>query len=183
MYNSFLQSGSLEEVEIGHPTYHHFLGHGDSDSYLDKLIYSKDSQGEILNEILCKLQNPLVESHHDILINTWTVPRQSTVLENSGLVKAPRLPNERHRIVWSDEGIEAYQELLIPHLQRLQVLWAGPQSKSCVSLLMSSTSNILSTAARSTNKSFSFANRTLVKEKQSPRHIRALSRRLLQLWK
>ena len=65
------QQYELQQAQIHHPTYHHFLGNGSSDSYLDKLLYSNSlAVKETLVKIICKLTNPLVESHHDIIVSS-----------------------------------------------------------------------------------------------------------------
>ena len=62
----------LNCIPIKHATYHHFLGDGLYDSHLDKLMYSKTVRfPEILTKNICKFSNPLVNSHHDLIISKW----------------------------------------------------------------------------------------------------------------
>ena len=64
----------LEIVDIPHPTYHHFTGDGASDSHLDVLIHST-AASEQLTGIFCKLEDPLITSHHDILLSSFHLPQ------------------------------------------------------------------------------------------------------------
>ena len=57
----FCSSHGLLEVPLTSPSYHHFTGNGSSDSYLDKLFFSKAvSRAEILLTQHCKLENSLI---------------------------------------------------------------------------------------------------------------------------
>ena len=62
-------------VKFQHPTYHHFLGNGASDSDLDVLLHS-DQEGvhEELVKLECKLENDMVDSHHDFLVSSIFIP-------------------------------------------------------------------------------------------------------------
>ena len=52
----------LCSLSISHPTYHHFMGGGASDSHLDKIFFPKDAKFiETLINITCKLTNPLID--------------------------------------------------------------------------------------------------------------------------
>ena len=75
MLNYLCTEQFLHCIPIDHCTYHHFQGNGDSDSHLDKLLYSSDSTlPEKVLKIICKLDNPLIESHHDIIISSFGLP-------------------------------------------------------------------------------------------------------------
>ena len=57
---------NLCEVDINHPTYHDFTGGGNSDSNLDKILFPKYLIfNEELTEILCKIEDPRIDSHHE----------------------------------------------------------------------------------------------------------------------
>ena len=118
--DKFSNEQDLTSVPITHPTYYHFLGNGQSDSHLDKLLFSKNTFPEELISIICKLSNPLVDSHHDVILTRWSLPYFSHHLESSDNVKAPRIENNRVQISWSEEGIGIYQILLTPYLISLQ---------------------------------------------------------------
>jgi len=70
------ETHKLDEVNLGHKTYHHFVGNGTSDSDLDKLLYSPQP-AEKLTNVICKLSNPLVNSLHDVIISTLTFQQQN----------------------------------------------------------------------------------------------------------
>ena len=71
----FMTSNNLYDIPICHTTYHHFTGDGASDSHLDRLLVTSSiTNVEKINTIICKLKNPLVNSHHDILISTVKIP-------------------------------------------------------------------------------------------------------------
>ena len=97
----FTTTNNLYEVPISHTTYHHFKGGGLSDSHLDRLLGTAKTE-EILT-IVCKLDNPLVNSHHDLLISAVNIPLipPSNVPMNGDNITAPRVENKRSKILWS----------------------------------------------------------------------------------
>ena len=71
----FLTKHNLHRLHISHLTYHHFIGNGLFDSDLDVVLYSNTpSATETLVDVICKLQNPLINSLHDIIISEFTLP-------------------------------------------------------------------------------------------------------------
>ena len=136
------------------PTYHHFTGDGQSDSFLDRLLFSKTvAHQEYVNLIECKLDNPLVNSHHDLLLSKWFLPDVDEKESNNENVIAPIAENNRLKVTWSDFGIQEYQNLVVPHLSRLQDLWLSSKStKTAASLLLESTNNLLTSSAAMTNR-------------------------------
>ena len=154
MFDALITTNYLVEVNIDHKTYHHFTGDGHSDSCLDKIIHSAGvSHAEVLNHILCSKIEPRIDSHHDLLFSTWIVPALVNVDVNSSLnIRAPKSDNSRHKIIWSDQGIQKYQETIVPHLSRLQILWLSTSpTKSSMQLLLQATNEALTTCARSSN--------------------------------
>ena len=114
----------MNEVKLNHPTYHHFTGNGTRDSNLDRILFSTQHQGqEKLIDILCKHDHPLVNSTHDVILTSWLPLLVENPVEEYEKVRAPKIENTRHRIVWSDDGITAYQKIVIPLLRRLQDQW------------------------------------------------------------
>ena len=113
---------SLLRVSINHNTYHHFLGGGLYDSEIDVLLHTDlPGVGEQVVEVLCVQENPHLLSHHDIILSQCSIPPSpSTKLQSVGLVKAPRLPNTRERVIWSAEGADEYCSLVMPALQLLR---------------------------------------------------------------
>ena len=65
----------LQEVHIPKPTYHHFTGEGKSDSFLDRVFFSSsDTSFESLTEIECSKENPIIDSHHDLIRTELVLP-------------------------------------------------------------------------------------------------------------
>ena len=103
LFSSFCKKFKLSRVPLNHNTYHHFCNFGYSDSELDVLLHSEhESVKECLVQLLCQEENPLVDSHHDLLVSTCKIPAlPSKIVDKSENVSAPKLDNNRHRIVWS----------------------------------------------------------------------------------
>ena len=94
----FISNLGLQSVNIQHPTYHHFLGNGIYDSNLDRIFYTSEGGcSEKLSLVLCKLDNPLLDSHHDMLISTvYMSTKQAPCVEGSlRNITAPRTANKR----------------------------------------------------------------------------------------
>jgi hypothetical protein len=108
LFHSFCRDFNLSRVPLNHKTYHHFQGLGASDSELDVLLYSNhEGVHERLSSIQCRQENPLVDSHHDLLFSSCTIPCiQVKGPETSQNVSDPKLENQRHKILWSAEGIK-----------------------------------------------------------------------------
>ena len=142
---------SLTHTVIDHPTYHHFLGGGLSDSELDVLLHSVDVSESLL-KIICKLENPLVTSHHDALLSCFNLPCMACPSPPPNPPPAPRIENNRVKILWSESGIQAYQSLIAENLSRLRSNWHECSSIASISVLIQSTNAILDRFARETNK-------------------------------
>ena len=183
LLDHFCKQFSLLEVPILHPTYHHFVGR--SESFLDRILFTSSlSQPEVLKTIHCKLAEPFINSHHDMLITTWSVPSMKTPATSTDNIVAPKVENNRHKVIWSDSGIEAYQELVIPHLSRLQELWLHSSSRTSSSLLLEATNNVLSSSALKTNKAIPLNGSSKPKAKNfTPRPIRLSQNKLLKEYK
>ena len=73
--NHLLDKHNLKQVDLKHPTYHHFLGQGEFDSSLDVILYVKKADiSENIEAIICKHQHPLVQSHHDLILSSFSTP-------------------------------------------------------------------------------------------------------------
>ena len=107
--NHLNEKHSLGQLDLLHPSYHHFVGFGEFDSALDVILHTKHSQvPESLVEIVCKLQHPLIQSHHDLIISSCSllpICNKNTNEENNNIV-APRVDNTRMKIIWTEDGIE-----------------------------------------------------------------------------
>ena len=92
IFTSFAQEYQLARVPINLHTYHHFMGHGQSDSELDVILFS-DLPGfsEGILAIQCNLLHPLVDSHHDLLVST------------SSLAVKSEAPQQNHRTLLHPE--------------------------------------------------------------------------------
>ena len=173
IFKYFCQDYNLQEVPIPHPTYHHFVG--DTSSSLDKLLVTNDGDlPEVLVHVHCKLQEPLVDSHHDLIVSSWKLPTAAKINNSDENIVAPQLPNNRLKIFWSDEGIEEYQQIVVPHLTRIQELWLSSPTKATLSLLLNATSNLLTSSAALTNR---FVSLDL---SSKPRHMKTIPKFILK---
>ena len=182
--NSFIKTHNLQEMDNGHLTYHHFMGNGESDSKLDR-IFTTSLESEMLDAVICRKNDPLIDSHHDVLISRCCLLEQNDYSTESHLnytSSAPRVTNSRHKIMWTDEGVRQYQNLVPNHLIRLQETWLQSPSKSCVSLLFSATSDVLTSCAKASNKYVSLSSKPAVKQHKVPHQVRSLTRQVLKLW-
>jgi hypothetical protein len=150
----FRDKHKLTSVGLHHPSYHHFMGAGgEFDSTLDVLLHSSNPEvKEKLLAQICKNQHPLVNSHHDLILSDVSLPPSISPFIDSSLPMAPRVPNERAKILWSEEGISDYQSVIGPCLDNLAARWSSPGSRTSISILLSATNSLLHTAATSTNR-------------------------------
>ena len=177
----FTDEQNLSMLQISHPTYHHFLGEGASDSFLDKIMFPKSlPHSDVLTSIICKLTDPLVDSHHDIILSSWTLVDEIPNDDCHENLVAPRVPNLRHKVIWTDAGVEAFQDMVLPHLARLQDLWLCSPSKTSCSLLLESTNSVLTKCASLTNKTVSLAHHLEPKSACTPRPVKISGNKLLR---
>ena len=170
---------ALKNLNFDHPTHHHFMGNGSADAQLDLLLYSgPDNHAETLSSIMCSRTNPLVCSHHDIILSNLPLPPEASQTPSSGLISAPRVPNRRVKILWDDDKIPAYENLVSHQLTQLMNLWQPPYSPTTFSLLLQSTNDILSTCAQSTNR---YLDLSIQREPRPSRHpgVRAAHKKSL----
>ena len=161
LFQHFLLNNNLRSLPTNHPTYHHFLNDGRSDSSIDVILSSNlTSEGfpnkseESLLKIIFGKTNPCIDSSHDALVSRLSfppIPIHAHPADN--LITAPRVPNTKHKITWSDEGILAYQELLSHTLPSLQLEAPEELFPGNASILFHMTNHILTTATQYTNKS------------------------------
>ena len=148
----FCTKFSFKNLDLGHPTHHHFQGLGASDAQLDLLLFrGPQGQSESLTSISCSLENPLVMSHHDLVSSSFSVPRCAPK-QASSLVSAPIVKNERVKIFWSEEGCASYLPLVSPTLARLRESFSTPASPALFDILLASTNYLLSSAAQASCK-------------------------------
>ena len=146
-------------VPINHNTYHHFINNGVSDSCIDAIIFSEvtsdghpSSITESLTKILCSKTNPAIDSSHDALLSTFSLPLQPIQEPTSDNIEAPRVHLARHKILWSEAGISEYQKLLSQSLPPLLTDYRDTTEPEVATILFKVTNNILNEAAKSTNK-------------------------------
>ena len=71
---SFKNKFNLTEIEFEHNTYHHFVGEGLFDSKLDVIYHNSTHEShESVTEILCNRMYPSINSHHDIILSTFSL--------------------------------------------------------------------------------------------------------------
>ena len=169
----------LAETPVEHPTYHHFLGDGRSDSQLDVLLHSKKST-ETLLKVFCKLENPLVTSHHDALLSSFQLPPQLLPRTPPSNPLAPRLVNTRVKIHWTDAGVQAYKNCVSENLSRLRSTWLDPSSRGSFTVLLQSTNSFLDICARETNTFSTLSNKPKDKSVKKPRFLQLSERKLLR---
>ena len=133
---------------------------------------------------MCNLDHPLINSHHDCILSSLKIDKQieSIRVEAKNLC-APKIPNDRLKIIWSDEGVADYQRLVVPQLHRLSELWLDPSSKNSTSLLLKSTNDVLSLSAKSTNRYITLSTKPQDKSHKIPRHLKSQAQFLLKMWK
>ena len=81
------------------------------------------------------MQHPLINSHHDLLVSTTLIPAAHTA-SSQNVSSAPKVPNNRTKILWSEEDIEAYQSLVGHFLPEIGHRWSDSTSKISISILL-----------------------------------------------
>ena len=183
LLNIFCKDFELKESILHHKTYHHFTGNGRSDSNLDKLLYSEALEiPESVQKINCKMEDPAIDSHHDMIISAFHLPKTPDAEASVDSIVAPKVENNCMKEFWSDEGIEEYQNIVVPELLRIHELWfpSATHSKTSLSLLFESTNKILTATAIDTNKSVKLAHRSSPRSKPTPPKIRKSANQLLK---
>ena len=181
IFSSFLEQHCLSQVKISHKTYHHFLGGGAFDSNIDIILEPKDSPCESITTIYCKHDYPQIDSHHDVILSSFSIPVGDLPSPQDNLITAPRLSIHRHKILWSDEGIVKYKELVAERLSEIRMRWLDPSSKTSLSVLLATTNDILSRSALASNKSVDLSKPVLIKSEKKPasiKHSEALLKRV-----
>ena len=161
------------------------MGDGKSDSSIDVILSSTvccdgtpSPPSEHLLGILCRNQDSRISnSHHDAIITKFALSHLDTPAELS-TDEIPTEVNRRHRIIWSDESLQAYCELVIPVLAQLREDWLVPTSPSCMSILLQHTNTILTSAAKSTQKVIDLSLPTKPKVAKPPAEVSEAARRL-----
>ena len=173
IFDNFCRDHVLASVPIEHKTYHHFIGGGLFDSNVDVILHSKMAEiKESLSEIICKFENGLVESHHDIILTKVSLPVTEPSDDAEDLIVAPKVVNSRTRILWEDENIPEYQAAVSRKLVELRGKWQDPSSKSSISILLQLTSTLLVDSAINTNKHLQLGIPVPIRKRRHPPEIR-----------
>ena len=123
------------------------MGGDSSDSQLDVLLYSGGPHPpECLLEVVCGKENPLITSHHDLIVSSFS-SSQVPYSPPPQAVVAPRDPNTRVKVLWDDDDQEQYKILLSSTLPLLQEHLYNPASPSLSSILLDCSSYALTRAA------------------------------------
>ena len=87
-------------------------------------------------------------------------------------IVAPKVDHLKHKIIWSDEGIKAYQNLLSLTLPPLELEYSDVKEPEVASVLFQVTSHILTEAAKATNKYIELGKNTRPRKPIIPSEIR-----------
>ena len=157
IFASFCEELSLSNIQINHKTYHHFLGGDLFNSNIDVILQSSSAPfPEKLLKIFCQDDFPQIDSHHDAILTTFSIPSSTVLPPASDLLKpAPRVENQRHKIFWNNDNIPEYEALAGTQLSRIRESWSKPDSSLSLSILLNLTNKILSETAIATNRSVS----------------------------
>ena len=173
IFDNFKDNFKFLSVPTLHKTYHHFLGGGLFDSNIDVILHSSHKFGaEEIAHVYCKTVYPIIDSHHDVIVSNFSLPI-IPVEAPPTKSKAPVVPNVRKKIVWANESLADYRALIGNNLVDLRERWALSSSRTCVSLLLQQTSEILSSYAASTNKSIDLSSPIRSKASKVPRLIKS----------
>ena len=179
LLHQLLRDYSLNRVNTGHNTYHHFVGHGLYDSDIDVLLHSEGSNiSETVTDIICKNDNPDIFSHHDAIISSFTIPGTTLPQPGSPISTAPKLEHSRTKIFWTDEGQAAYYEVVAPYLCQIRDTWLDPSSPMCMSVLLSITNSIMQKFACMTNEYSVSGPRTVGTSSNIPKAIRLVTNKM-----
>ena len=179
MFHDFASSLNFKNIPTNHNTYHHFIGDGLFDSNIDIIMQSDNVFfSEQIAAILCQDDFPEIDSHHDIILSSLTLPYKSQANVADRLITAPRVVNNQHKIIWNDDNLSSYRAEISSKLQTLRRDWSTPGSSISVSILLDLSNQVLSKAALSTNKSLALANMPEKKPLKVPKEL--IIARLLQ---
>ena len=129
--------------------------------------------------IYCKEDYPEIDSHHDIILSSVTIPAAACPYSTpEDLVSAPIFQHKRQKILWSSEGIAKYEDEVAAKLSECRIKWLNPLSRTSIAILLCQTNSILSTAAMATNKYLDLHKTTVSKSERKPNEIKILEANL-----
>ena len=116
-------------------------------------------------------------------LSSWSdiVNLETSILESptSGNITAARMQNLRTKVVWSETVIADYQTLITSKPLYLQNLWLSSPTRTCLSLFIRSTNDILTSTASQTNKTIDLSLNFSQKSAAIPKQIRQSQKKLL----
>ena len=179
MFQHFLTHFTLKSVPIPHPTYHHFTGNGKHDSNIDILLHSSE-QGcnEWVTKIMCKHQFPMILSHHDIILSSFTLLPGTIPVVHGDLPTAPRIPNQRQKVVWTTESSSKYRDMVEPLLKKVRSRWLDPDCQSSMSIMLQMTNFVMNLTAKLSCKVVSLASKPQKKALKTPIIVRKAMKKL-----
>ena len=159
----------FSSIDIGHRTYHHFIGNTSSSIVviLQKSIGSSFEPEKVF-EVLCSKETVQVDSKHDIIMSGFSLPYLPPPPVKTWDTLPPEVPNTRHKIHWSDDNIQPYRNLLQCTLSDLQANWSSPSPPASFSFLLQATNKALTSAVKATNKLISLSEEKKVSKKNAP---------------
>ena len=152
IFANFCEELKLKNIPTNHKTYHHFVGQGAFDSSIDVILHSNSAPNqEEITKVLCQNIYPEIDSLHDAIVSRVSLPCEPLPDQQILLLPAPKIVHNRHRICCNDDKFPDYQDKVVTHLERIRKEWLIPTSSLSVSVLLDTTNQILSQAARDTN--------------------------------
>ena len=115
-WNELLKRFHLRYLDIGHPTYHHFVGQCDMDSQLDVLVSSPSSPDQLI-KLICSKECEIVKCSHNVVLSSFSLSSIPAPLAQ--VPKAPRVSKKRYRVAWDNQGINQYIAILATSLPTL----------------------------------------------------------------
>ena len=129
--------------------------------------------------MLCKFSEPLITSHHDALLSSFTLPISTPRINSNNLI-APRVCNDRVKIHWTNSGAKAYEDCVGNNLARFRSNWLDPASAPSISVLLQSTNSFMDRCARNTNPHSSLSTSFSKKSTKKPLYLKKSERLVLR---
>ena len=126
---------------------------------------------------------PLVTSHHDVLLSSFSLPHLIKTGPKPILPLAPKVNNNRVKIHWCKSGVEAYEKCVGNNLARFRSTWLDPLSEPSISVLLQSTNTFLDKCARETNPTLSLSAPAPARSARKPLYLVRSERTLLKSYR
>ena len=106
IFSDFCADLNLINIPTQHKIYHHFLREGLLDSTIDVILQSETAPytDEIL-KIICQTRFPKIDSHHDSILSSVSLPYQPVKPKEILLTNAAKKDHERHKVYWNEINI------------------------------------------------------------------------------